>query len=85
MPSRDEHLNRAQENEAFITSLDLSKSINVDWAVTVLFYAALHYIDAYLAVQSVHPYDHSARDNKISTNGSLNEIYNDYRRLKDRS
>jgi hypothetical protein len=83
VPTRDEHINRAEDNEQFIISLDLAKSINVDWAITILFYAALHYVDAYFAVQSIHPPDHTVRDNKVSV--SLNAIYRDYRYLKDRS
>jgi len=33
----------------------------LDWAVTALFYAALHYVDAYLAKQEEHPHNHEQR------------------------
>jgi hypothetical protein len=85
VPSKDEHLDRAQDNEALANSLDLNANINVDWAITILFYAALHYVDAFLAVKSHHPPNHDSRDSEIQTNGSLSVIYSDYRRLKDRS
>ena len=85
MPSRDEHLERARQNEEFAGSLDIDRAIQADWAVTILFYSALHYVDAYLAVKSYHPPDHDARDSEIENNGSLADIYKDYRRLKDRS
>jgi hypothetical protein len=85
VPSKEDHLNRAQENEDLAGSLDLNSTLNVDWAITILFYAALHYVDAYLAVKPIHPPSHESRDSEIQNNGSLSIIYNDYRRLKDKS
>jgi hypothetical protein len=54
VPSKEDHLNRAQDNERLAGSLDLNSAINVDWAITILFYAALHYVDAYLAIKPAH-------------------------------
>ncbi|MGA2589444.1 MAG: hypothetical protein ABSH32_05990 [Bryobacteraceae bacterium] len=51
----------------------------------MLFYAALHYIDAFLAGKNMHPLNHKQRDEEIERNGSLSEIYPAYRRLKDLS
>ncbi len=51
----------------------------------MLFYAALHYVDAYLAAKPLHPPSHASRDNEIQNNGSLSAIYKDHRRLKDKS
>jgi hypothetical protein len=85
VPSKEEHLSRAHENEALAGSLDLDVTLNVDWAITILFYAALHYVDAYLATKPIHPPSHDFRDSEIENNGSLSPIYNDYRRLKDKS
>jgi hypothetical protein len=51
----------------------------------MLFYAALHYIDAFLAGKNMHPMDHAHRDEEIHNNGSISDIYRDYRRLKDMS
>src|SRR5437762_2448334 len=45
MPGTQDHLDQAQHNEQFFAKID--PSVNGDWAVTVLFYAALHYVDAY--------------------------------------
>jgi hypothetical protein len=85
VPSRPEHLTRAAENEALSKTLDLDNGCQADWAVTMLFYAALHYIDAFLAGKHLHPRDHDIRDSEVENNGSLSPIYNDYRRLKDNS
>lgn len=51
----------------------------------MLFYSALHWIDGYLSQKRQKPMDHEERDGVVETNGSLADIYNDYRRLKDMS
>lgn len=51
----------------------------------MLFYSALHYVDAFLAGKNMHPRDHDARDAEIENNGTLSPIYKDYRALKDKS
>jgi hypothetical protein len=57
----------------------------VDWAIAMTFYAAPHYVDAYLAGKNMHPLNHAERDDEIENNGSISEIFKDYRRLKDMS
>ncbi len=84
VPSRNEHITRADQNEQFARSLDLTDGFKVDWAITLLFYSALHYVEAYLSIKG-HSRDHATRDTEIQTNGSLQEIWPDYRRLKDTS
>ncbi len=49
----------------------------------MLFYAAIHLIDGFLAGKHLHPSNHEIRDDEVESNGSLSEIYRDYRRLKD--
>ena len=85
MPQRHEHLIRAQENEKLASALRPKFPVCADWAITILFYAALHYIDAFLAGKNLHPLNHDARDKQVEQNGSLTDIYDDYRRLKDLS
>ncbi len=53
--------------------------------MTILFYSAVHYVDAFLAGKNYHPRNHDARDAEIENNGSITGIYRDYRRLKDQS
>jgi len=65
--------------------LDLSRSVCVDWAITMLFYSAVHYLQAYLAGKGFRVITHRQRDDEIERNGSLSPIFNDYRRLKDLS
>ena len=85
MPQRHEHLTKASETESLALALNGSRSVCVDRAVTMLFYAALHHIDAFLAGKNLHPLNHSNRDEEIENNGSIADVYQDYRRLKDMS
>ena len=83
MPDRNDHLTRAKQNEILASKLNADIGVSVDWAVTMIFYAALHYVDAFLAGKNLHPLNHKQRDEEIEKNGSLSSIYPDYRRLKD--
>lgn len=83
------HLRQAQHNEQFLATFDLAITPYLDWAVTVIFYAALHYIRALAAKHQFM---------NISRYGDLDrvfervpvfrrnpELYVDYRQLKDDS
>lgn len=80
MPSRDEHLAKARHNEAFVASL--VGTGYQDWRATGAFYAAVNYVDAYLAIEDVHPPDHRARDSYVGLDQHLMVLYGAYRRLK---
>lgn len=81
MPSKEEHLAKATRNESFADSLARNTKY-FDWAVTVLYYAAVHYVDAVLAVSSAHPEKHTERHALIATNGTLKRVYKEYRQLE---
>jgi len=84
----EEHIEKARHNEGFLSSFgDISK-ISVpflDWLVTTIFYSALHYVDAILALGNVHPGKHSDRRLGIQRNKDLRVIWKDYRNLEDKS
>jgi len=82
MSTVDDHRQQAQENIALSDSLHQSGQ-NLDWAVVVLFYAALHYIDAYLLPRD--PTDHDERNGYIRDCAFLKEIWKHYRVLAERS
>ena len=82
MPHSRTHLNRAIENEQFADSLNSSSSLETDWAITALFYSAVHYVDAYLVVARSKPIDHQERERMIERNGTLSGIFMPYRELK---
>ena len=85
MPDFQQHLLRAKQNEVLARELPKVDGFYVDWAITVLFYSALHYIDAYLAGKNKHPRNHQVRDEEVEANGAISDIFEDYRRLKDMS
>jgi hypothetical protein len=89
MASVAQHLAQAGHNEAFLESLDLRTTPYLDWAMTIIFYAALHYIRGLLARYQV---------TNISSYGEMDKAFNrlillrqnpgihtDYRQLKDDS
>lgn len=81
-----EHLEWAEKTEAFANSLDRSDNVEVNWAITALFYAAVHYVDAYLVSRGNRQLDHQGRDYEIRQNNDfLKPIWKDYKRLKDMS
>ncbi len=85
MPLSAEHLERARENEQFAESLDFSLTIDYAWAITALFYSALHYVDAY-CVKYIHkPISHDDRERIMDGNLFLSEILKPYMTLQHAS
>ena len=85
VPSKDQHLDKALDNEAFYGAVRSSLASYEGWQVTTIFYAALHYIDAYMATMNRHPKRHQDRDLLISRESKLRRIAPDYFALRDRS
>jgi len=95
MPTRQEHVAKAVHNESFVQTLSLTTTPFLDWAVTGMFYAAAHYVDACLATKDIHPRGHravSAQPGQQSNAGRsdyvywhLKRIYHAYRYLEDQS
>ena len=84
MPARDDHINQARHNVRFYTTID--KFTFKDWAATVLFYTALHYIDAFLdQIRNIHPITHKSRDKLLATVTELRPIFPAYSALKNAS
>jgi hypothetical protein len=77
------HVLQAKHNESIAEYL-LGTSYP-DWRSTCLFYAALHYVQAYFV--SRHPPQHftkhSNRDTAIESDNHIGGIWSDYRSLKD--
>ena len=79
MPDVDEHKSQAEHNERFFRSFYRPNSNFLDWAVTVLFYQAVHLVEAYLARNDIHSGSHAERLRYVGE--SLSSIYVDFRRL----
>lgn len=84
MPRARDHLRIANNNEQFSQFL-ISNRVHLDWAVTGMFYAAIHYVEAYLAIQNRHSGSHRLRDSSIQHIPELALLYDDYNDLKNDS
>ena len=84
MSSSSDHKTKAEHNENLAATL---KSPYCDWAVTVRFYVAVQYIEAYLAKERppLHSPSHHKRDCEIGRNAFLKTQWGNYRELKNQS
>lgn len=89
-----EHLQQARRNEGLAQRLGIPPLRTYDWAITVLFYCILHFVDAYLLDRhNITPRGHTAtwkRGQKIPGRNDdvkqyIPQIYSEYRRLYDAS
>ena len=78
MPSLNQHLPLAENNESFADSITSLPARFPDWEITALFYSALHYVDAFLSTQDIHP---RSQDSRIRSIRSFAESWEDYRDL----
>ena len=97
MPDKNRHILQATKNEQYFQTFDLDDTPYLDWAAASLFYAALHFVDAYLANNSApvgaqaadpagghHPRGHINRREKIVNDPALTPIDLPYRELRQR-
>lgn len=99
MPPRQPHVDRAAQNEGFFLSLPLATTPYLDWAVVSLYYAALHWLEAFLADYNApigthqpnpnggghHPRRRGERTRAISHVAALSPIFASYQELHDRA
>jgi hypothetical protein len=82
VPSKFEHITKADGNAAFAMSLPLDSQTRIDWPLIALFYAAMHYVEAYLATLGQHVRSHTTRDTFLGRDANLRKIYSEYQDLK---
>ena len=56
--------------------------IAVDWAISMLFYSAVHYVGAYFAKHGLTYRMHQTRDNAVARDPNLSNVYGEYRELE---
>jgi hypothetical protein len=83
MPSREQHLRKASDNKTFADSIENNNTTEVGWALTVLFYSALHYIEAYNAKYGFHCNTHRQLNDDIARNPVLNPVSDEYSDLQN--
>jgi hypothetical protein len=78
VPDRAAHERRAQENEDLVVyRLDMRSEVERSWMVAALFYAALHWVEAYFdfASQGRHGKDHGHRRDMIVADPALGQSF----------
>lgn len=83
--TKEEHLKKAEENLTFRKSIDLQQPTAMGWYVTVTFYTALHYIEAYFTSRGMGFNNHHSRGSAIQRDSTLSLLYDSYRSLEDLS
>ena len=78
MLTTQDHLALAVRNEQFAEALSALSQRFPEWEVTAVFYAALHYVSAFLTTQGHDPENHGHRNDLVSR---LTDIGEDYRNL----
>jgi hypothetical protein len=78
MPSKNEHLGKAVSNKKFAEAIKSSSPTYVGWAMTALFYSALHYVEAYNAKFNTRFTNHQDRNADIKDNPVFAPIRDDY-------
>lgn len=89
-PTPDEHLNQARANRdhaAWLVSTSPNDPTALQWAVTAIFYSALHGLTASQMIRGVVVWSHTMRNQALAdpSNGVPPAIYDDYRFLERRS
>lgn len=85
MYSVTEYLGKSQRNRDYARSVPLDTPTQVGWAITALFYSALHAINAYFAQSHIKCFDHDGRGEQIMNDPKISKIYEDYRELRSLS
>lgn len=85
MPTRDVHIQQAEHNRQFWSSLNVTPPLFVDWVVTGIFYEALHWVEAFLASRDKHSATHNERLLALQQYAQMQSIRNDLFVLKNDS
>lgn len=82
MPTAKQHYHKATYNEKFFEDI---KNNYPDWAITGIFYAAVHLMEAFLAAKGIYVEDHKERAKFIGVLKELKPLFQHYRALYDYS
>jgi hypothetical protein len=78
MPLQAEHIYKAKNNKRFADAIRPITSTSSGWILTILFYSALHYVEAYNAKFDCHFKNHDDLKRDIYRNPQLSDIFDDY-------
>lgn len=83
MPSKNEHLAIARDNETMLAQLDPDMPVARGWASTMAFYASIHFVEAFFGTRSKHSADHRTRDNNMAQFAETMAVYDEFSELKN--
>lgn len=75
MPTLERHLPQAERNERAADAMASLPERYTEWEVAMLFYSALHYVDAFLATRGLHPQSHLERKDLVASLTNLARYY----------
>ncbi len=82
MPTRKQHLSHARRSRQLYGLLTDQGAKQREWLIVLLFYAALHEIEAWLEGRGIHSGSHGQRERIVSQEPLLRPIYQQYRQLR---
>ena len=85
MPTTAAHQDKQSRTHLALSDLEQSQNSpqHADWIVTLVFYKALHAVDAYLATLEIHPKGHVTRNRSVRR--YIEDIFSQYFALYDAS
>ena len=83
MPLDAAYVEKAEHNKAFLDSLDVKTTLYLDWVVTIAFYVAVRYVDAYFCPD--RPSNHQRRLSWVRRRPGTRPIEYPYRELENQS
>ena len=86
MPSFEEHRRKCDiAKSAQLTLQTADPNEHADWIVITAFYQALHWVDAFFALNNHHPTRHGQRKRAVDQHEDLERISDSYTNLYDAS
>jgi hypothetical protein len=84
-PTPADHLGKAEQNKKFGLGMISTHPTSAGWALTALFYSAVHFSEAYFLKIAKRITNHQDRFDAIRSDPTLRRIYGQYMHLYDYS
>ncbi len=81
MPDEGKHKIKAERNEQFAESLDLTDPVRETWAVVAAFYSALHYVEEFFLKHGTPCGNHTDRNLQFKGDRRIRNAYVSYEYL----
>ena len=85
MPSKELHIFKAEHNKKFLDSVINGNEEYNDWSATVIFYCAVHLVEAYFAEKGEHHTKHVDRKKAMKCESELASVMVSYKAIESLS